>query len=103
MKELRGKVAAVTGTFSGIGRMLAVVLVKQGCAVAISDTNARGLEETAAMLASGGVRVTEHLVDVAARDQVYRYADDVVQQHGRAAGGWVAGEILCELVFQVQV
>ena len=46
MKELRNKVAAITGAASGIGRMLAVKLAEEGCEVAISDINEEGLDET---------------------------------------------------------
>ena len=83
MKTLKGKVAAVTGAGSGIGRMLAVNLAKEGCHPAISDINEQGLNETAGMLTGYGVNVTTHVVDVARRGQVEQYADDVVKQHGR--------------------
>ena len=35
MKELRGKVAAITGAASGIGQMLAVNLADEGCEVCV--------------------------------------------------------------------
>lgn len=81
MKNLKDKVAAVTGAASGIGRMLAVNLAKKGCHLAISDVDTKGLAETAEM-ARGSVNVTTHVVNVADRKQVYRYADDVVKKHG---------------------
>ena len=58
MKELRDKVAAITGAASGIGRALAVNLVDEGCHVAISDVDEEGLKETADMI---GNRISESL------------------------------------------
>jgi short-subunit dehydrogenase len=83
MKTLADKVAAVTGAASGIGRALATNLAAKGCHLAISDVNEQGLQETAKLVADKNVRVTTHIVDVANREQVYQYADDVVQQHGK--------------------
>jgi len=83
MKELRNKVAAITGAASGIGRMLAVKLAEEGCEVAISDINEDGLNETKKMVEDKGATVSAHMVDVADREQVYRFADDVAAHHGR--------------------
>ncbi|MBW1710960.1 MAG: SDR family oxidoreductase, partial [Deltaproteobacteria bacterium] len=83
MQNLKDKVAAVTGAASGIGRMLAVNLAKEGCEVAIADLDQAGLEETANMIDDKKIKVSTHLVDVANRDQVYQFADDVQTQHNR--------------------
>ncbi len=83
MKSLEGKVSAITGAASGIGRMLGVNLAKEGCAVALADKDAKGLEYTAGLIDNKGIRVTTHVVDVAERDRVYKWADDVVEQHGK--------------------
>ena len=82
MKDLKDKVAAITGAASGIGRALALNLAAEGCHVAIADVNEAGLKETADKVRSSGVRVTTHTVDVANREQVKRYADEVVKAHG---------------------
>ncbi|RJP84058.1 MAG: hypothetical protein C4518_19285 [Desulfobacteraceae bacterium] len=50
MKELKNKVAAITGAASGIGQMLAVNLSAKGCAVAISDIDMNGLQLDAYVL-----------------------------------------------------
>lgn len=81
MKTLKNKVAAITGAGSGIGRGLAVLMAAEGCHVAISDINEEELRETAE-LAGRQVKVSTHVVDVSDRAQVYRYADDVVREHG---------------------
>ena len=84
MKNLKNKVAAITGSASGIGRALAINLAEEGCHVAISDVNEAGLQETADLARSRNknVRVTTHKVDTADRSQVSQYAEDVVKAHG---------------------
>jgi NAD(P)-dependent dehydrogenase (short-subunit alcohol dehydrogenase family) len=84
MKNLRNRVAAITGAASGIGRALALNLAEEGCHLAISDINESGLQETAEMVRSQSkdVRVTTHKVDTAKREQVKQYADEVVNAHG---------------------
>jgi NAD(P)-dependent dehydrogenase (short-subunit alcohol dehydrogenase family) len=84
MKSLQGKVAAVTGAASGIGRATAVLLSRLGCEVAISDVDEAGLEETRARCAPFASRLSVRRVDVSKRDEVYAWADAVVAEHGRA-------------------
>lgn len=81
MKTLNNKVVALTGAGSGIGRALALQLAAGGSSLALADVNEAGLSETAALL-PGSTRVTQHRVDVSDKDQVYQWADDVVQAHG---------------------
>ena len=50
MPELKGKVIAVTGAGSGIGRALALGLARRGATVALADKDAAGLAETARLL-----------------------------------------------------
>ncbi|HSW11957.1 MAG TPA: SDR family oxidoreductase [Solimonas sp.] len=83
MKSFKNKVAAITGAASGMGRELAVELAKQGCSVAISDVNETGLAETAALARAHGVKVTVQKLDVAQRDAVYAWADQVIADHGK--------------------
>jgi len=66
MKILKNKIAAVTGAASGIGRMLAVNLAKEGCSLALADINAPALQDTA-KLVGNQVKVTTHIVDVSQR------------------------------------
>lgn len=101
MKSFQGKVAAITGAGSGIGRALAKDLASQGCALALSDVNETGLAETAQMIKDSGVKVTTQKLDVANREAVYAWADKVNTDHGKvnlifnnagvALGGTVAG------------
>jgi len=83
MKSFHGKVAAITGAGLGMGRSLAVSLAKRGCHVAISDVHEENLAETAKLAGVHGVKVTSKRVDVAKREEVYTWADDVVRDHGK--------------------
>jgi NAD(P)-dependent dehydrogenase (short-subunit alcohol dehydrogenase family) len=83
MTKLAGKVVAVTGAGSGIGRALAVELIARGADVALSDVNEVGLAETMALLRGTG-RATSHTVDVRDRAAVARYAAEVEAEHGGA-------------------
>jgi short-subunit dehydrogenase len=83
MKILSDKVVVLTGAASGIGRALAKALAEKGCHLAISDINKEGLMDTAGLIAGKKVKVSTHVVDVANRQQVYDYAQDVMKEHGR--------------------
>lgn len=82
MKTFTGKVAAITGAGSGIGRTLAQQLASEGCALALADIDAGGLADTARLL-DGTVKVTTTVLDVADRAAVLAWADRVVADHGR--------------------
>lgn len=83
MKDFGGKVAAITGAGSGIGRALAVELARRGAHLALSDIDEVGLAETVASCEGRAVKVTSHRVDVADRDAVFAWADQVVDDHGQ--------------------
>lgn len=83
MKSFAGKVAAITGAGSGIGRALALQLAQEQCALALSDVNAEGLAHTAALADDSGVRITTAVVDVADRMAMHNWADQVVADHGK--------------------
>ncbi len=89
MKNFDGKVAAITGAASGMGRSLAIQLAEQGCGVSISDVNEKGLAETAKMAekaaaaAGKNVKVTTQTLDVSNREAVYAWADQTAKDHGK--------------------
>jgi NAD(P)-dependent dehydrogenase (short-subunit alcohol dehydrogenase family) len=84
MKDFRGRVAAITGAGSGIGRALAIALAQRGAPLALSDVDDSGLTQTVAQCEGFGVKVTSEHLDVADRDAVYSWADHVVNDHGSA-------------------
>lgn len=81
--KYQGRVAVVTGAGSGIGRALTRALTEEGAHVAASDIDPNGLAETQAACPSG--QVTPYRVDVADRDAVLGFADEVHRQHGPAS------------------
>ena len=83
MKQLQGKVAAITGAGSGIGQALSIELAKLGCEVALSDKNEAGLRETATQVQATGIKCTTCVLDVADRAAVYAWA---VSYWGKAQG-----------------
>jgi butyryl-CoA dehydrogenase len=83
VKSFNGKIAAITGAGSGIGRALAHELARRGAHLALSDIDEVGLAETVAMCEGFGVKVTSQRVDVADRHAMYAWADQVVADHGK--------------------
>ena len=83
MQRFDGRVAAITGAGSGIGRALARDLARRGTHLALSDIDEVGLAETVALCEGTGVKVTSQRVDVADRAAVYAWADQVVADHGQ--------------------
>lgn len=83
MKNFNNKVAAITGAGSGIGRALSLNLAQQGCHLAISDIDEKGMAETLKLLETYPVKVTTQKLNVADQDAVYAWADQVVSDHGK--------------------
>ena len=83
MRNFKGKVAAITGAASGMGRSLAVELARRGCGLALSDRNEDGLKQTAAMRAAHAVKVTTQTLDVSDRAAVFEWARLANEAHGK--------------------
>ena len=83
MDDFRGKVAAITGAGSGIGRALALALTREGARVALADINEPGLAETARAVQAAGGTCTTAKVDVADRAAVLAWADECRAAHGQ--------------------
>ena len=83
MKNLRDKVAVVTGAGSGIGQATAIALAEEGCNLALADIQQPGLEATAAAAERAGLRVSQHLVDVSSRKDMERFVDEVIADQDR--------------------
>jgi len=81
MKDFNGRVVAITGASSGIGRALAVDLARRGSHLALADLDDDGLAETVALCEGRGVKVTSAAIDVADRAAVFAWADAVHDAH----------------------
>jgi short-subunit dehydrogenase len=80
-----GKLCVVTGAASGIGRAVALDLARRGAALALSDVNEPGLEETRALIGSvPSNRIRIDRLDVADAAAIERYAATVKETLGDA-------------------
>ena len=70
MRELRGRVAVVTGGGSGIGRGICLAAAEQGMHVVVADVEVDAAEETAALVKEQGGRSLAAPVDVTDRAAV---------------------------------
>ncbi len=102
MRNLRGRVVAVTGAGGGIGRATALEFAGRGCDVAVLDIDAEAAGSTARMVRDTGRRASAHVVDVRDPGAVDGAAADVVSEHGSChvvvanAGVTAAGEFTAE-------
>ncbi len=83
MKNLKNKVAVVTGVGSGIGKALAWQLGQEGCLLAINELNPERLETLTAELEESGTTVLPAQFDVADRPSWDEFADQVIRRFGR--------------------
>jgi NAD(P)-dependent dehydrogenase (short-subunit alcohol dehydrogenase family) len=77
------KTAVVTGAGSGIGKAVAVALLKEGYAVTLAGRRTRLLEETAASVGAGSGKALVVPTDVADPDSVTRLFTAANQEFGR--------------------
>jgi len=83
MKDFSGRVAAITGAGSGIGKALAMDLARRRCALALADIDAQRVERVADECRQHGVHATTARVDVADRDAVIAWSNACREDHGR--------------------
>lgn len=84
MKEFTNKVAVITGAGSGIGRALACNLAAAGARLALGDVDESGLADTVAQLGLSDERLLTQVFDVADREAMYAFADQVIAHFGAA-------------------
>lgn len=81
--DIADKVFVVTGSGNGIGREVALKLLRDGAVVAGVDLDADGLETTRERAAAGD-RFSAHVVDITDRDAVGGLPEAVATAHGPA-------------------
>jgi NAD(P)-dependent dehydrogenase (short-subunit alcohol dehydrogenase family) len=82
VRELRGRVAVVTGAASGIGLGLATRFAAEGMRVVLADVDEVRLARARRGLAEGGAEVVSVPCDVSLPDQVDALAREVVSTFG---------------------
>jgi NAD(P)-dependent dehydrogenase (short-subunit alcohol dehydrogenase family) len=80
-----GKVVVVTGAGSGMGREVALELLRRGAKVAAVDINEATLAETVT-LAGPGASISTHVVNITDRAAVEALPADVAAKHGAVDG-----------------
>jgi NAD(P)-dependent dehydrogenase (short-subunit alcohol dehydrogenase family) len=82
MKELRDRVAVVTGGASGIGFALAQRFTAEGMKVVIADIEEKALDEAVATLSTGGAQVLGVRTDVSRLEDVEALAQATLDRYG---------------------
>jgi NAD(P)-dependent dehydrogenase (short-subunit alcohol dehydrogenase family) len=82
MKELKGKVAAVTGAASGLGRSMALAFAAEGMDVALADVDEVSLSAVQEEILAKDVRAITLKVDVSQAAQVEGFRDQALTRLG---------------------
>lgn len=83
MRDLRDKVALVTGASRGIGRETALALARAGCDVAVNARSKPGVEQTAQEIERLGRRSRAIVADLSDRAAVEAMCNQAVDYFGR--------------------
>ncbi|MBI4562455.1 MAG: 3-oxoacyl-ACP reductase FabG [Candidatus Rokubacteria bacterium] len=80
--KLKDRVAIVTGSGSGIGRAIALAMVREGARIAVVDLNEVGAQETVKEIQKEGGQAHPYRADVTHRAQIEAMVADVVKRWG---------------------
>ena len=83
MQELNGKVAAITGGASGIGRATALALARAGVQLVIADIDSDGADDVAREIEAAGGHAIGTRCDVSAEAAFQELANATLQRFGR--------------------
>lgn len=82
MKKLDGRVALISGTASGQGRVAALTFAREGASVFGADVNEEGGKETAALARDEGLDVRFLTADLSHEPSVVEWIDGAVSECG---------------------
>src|SRR6266571_6558801 len=81
--RLKDKIAIITGSASGMGRVAAELFASEGAAVVVTDVNVAAGEETASAINEAGGKVTFVRADVSKESDVQSLVDAAIDTYGR--------------------
>lgn len=84
--KLEGKVIVITGGGSGMGREIALQLLKKGAKVAIADINEESMAETVKLAGGSNNNISTHVLNIANREAVEAFPEIVIKSHGTVDG-----------------
>ena len=102
MTSLEGKVIAITGAASGIGRATAILLASRGASVSLADIQEECLQQTTTEIQklNPNSRVYSRVVDISKSGEVDAWLDGTIKDLGQlngaanvAGGAGVAGRV----------
>jgi len=80
--KLKGKIAIVTGSASGMGRSIAILYAKEGASVVVSDINLEGAKATVAEIEANGGSAMAVLTNVTKEEDIQNLIDVTVKTYG---------------------
>ncbi|HTV96081.1 MAG TPA: SDR family oxidoreductase [Steroidobacteraceae bacterium] len=81
--RLTDKIVLVTGAAGGLGRAYALAFAQEGARLIVTDVEASGLEETAALLGAQGAFCSAHRVDLAVEKEIQEFGAELGRTHPR--------------------
>ena len=83
MKNLKNKIALVTGAASGIGRATSIAFAREGCDVVITDVNGEGLKPVAEEIKGLGRSALSVKADISNKNDVKILCEKALKEFGR--------------------
>lgn len=82
MMRLEGKIAAITGGGSGIGRTAAEIFAREGATVLVLERNEESGKETERKIVSQGGKAEFYALDISDWEQVQKVFSEIESRHG---------------------
>jgi NADP-dependent 3-hydroxy acid dehydrogenase YdfG len=83
MKNIKGKVIAITGASSGMGKAIAIELAKNGAKVVLGARRTEQLQQLVAEIKGSGGEATCTTIDVKDKADLLRLVNTAVEQYGK--------------------